>query len=130
MGKKELQALSGTSGSGAASSWGIHDEYLMPFAASWLERQTQPTFLTLFTITNHHPWILPPSFPAPYTCPYFNTFAYTDWALHLFIEELKKKQLLKKSILFIFGDHGQELEDRSPHFAINQHLYQDNIHVP
>lgn len=109
----------------SGTSWGVFDEHLMPYAASWLSQQSQPVFLNLTTITNHHPWMHPNG-----ESGYFQTFAYTDWALNLFVEDLKKRELLQKSILFIFGDHGQELADRDPHFAINRHLYQDNIHVP
>jgi glucan phosphoethanolaminetransferase (alkaline phosphatase superfamily) len=117
LGKRDIQA--------PGTSWGVYDEYLMPFAAEWLEHQKEPAFLNLYTITNHHPWIHPQGKNG-----YLNTFAYTDWALHLFIEELKKRNLLEKSILFIYGDHGQELEDRTPHFEINRHLTQDTLHVP
>lgn len=101
------------------TSWGVFDEYLMTYAASWLERQKMPAFLNIATITNHHPWLHPDG-----TCDYLKTFAYTDWALHLLIEELRKKGLLEKSVLFLFGDHGHESSE------INQQLYQENIHVP
>jgi len=107
------------------NSWGVYDEYLMPFAASWLSNQKAPTFLSLMTITNHHPWQNPNG-----PNGFLNTFSYTDGSLKLLIDELDKKALLEKSILFIFGDHGQELEDRAPHFEVNRHLYQDNVHVP
>lgn len=107
------------------TSWGVFDEHLMIHAAEWLGKQKKPTFLNLYTITNHHPWIHPKK-----TDGYLNTFAYTDWALGLLIEELRKRNLLEKSILFIYGDHGQELEDRSPHFEINLNLTQDTLHVP
>jgi hypothetical protein len=107
------------------TSWGSHDEFLMPYAASWLHKQKSPAFLNLYTITNHHPWSHPQKNDG-----FLNTFAYTDSALNLFIEELGKRALLEKSILFIYGDHGQELEDRDPRYEINRHLFQDNIHVP
>ncbi len=125
-GKKGFQTILGKRDlPNSGTSWGAYDEFLMPYAASWLEKQTKPVFLNLYTITNHHPWIHPQKKPG-----FLNTFAYTDWALHLFMEELKSRRLLEKSILFIFGDHGQELEDRDPRFEINRHLYQDNIHTP
>lgn len=107
------------------SSWGVYDEHLMIRAADWLEKQTSPTFLNLYTITNHHPWIHPKKKNG-----FLNTFSYTDSALKLFIDALEKKNLLKKTILFIYGDHGQQLEDRDPYFEINRYLYQDNLHVP
>lgn len=107
------------------TSWGVFDEYLMPFAAQFLSEQKKPTFLNLYTITNHHPWIHPQGKNG-----FFNTFSYTDQALHILIEELRKKNLLEKSILFIYGDHGQETEERTPYFEINSRLFQDTLHVP
>ncbi len=107
------------------TSWGIYDEHLMEFAAHWLHEQKTPVFLNLYTITNHHPWIHPQK-----THGYLNTYAYTDWSLSLLIENLRKRNLLEKSILFIFGDHGQELEDRTTQYEINRHLTQDTLHVP
>ncbi|EKE08355.1 MAG: phosphoglycerol transferase, partial [uncultured bacterium] len=107
------------------TSWGIYDEHLMTTAALWLKTQKVPTFLNLYTITNHHPWIHPEKKHG-----FLNTFAYTDKALQILIDALADGDLLKKSILFIYGDHGQQLEDRGPHFEVNRDLYQDNIHVP
>jgi phosphoglycerol transferase MdoB-like AlkP superfamily enzyme len=44
-----------------STSWGLPDEYLMEYAAHYLEKhQGIPQFLTLFTISNHHPWNPPP----------------------------------------------------------------------
>lgn len=128
IGKRDIEKLMPHCSS---SSWGVHDEHLLQYAAHFLEKQSTPSFLTLFTITNHHPWSIPPHWTPPQEAkgtPYLESFAYTDWVLGLFLEELKKKGLLEKSILFIFGDHGQE--NRGEHFEINRHLYQENVHVP
>ncbi len=105
----------------------------MPFAASWLAEQSNPTFLNLYTITNHHPWIAPPNWTAPVEAgnhPYHSTFAYTDHALGLLIDELRSKKLLEKCVLFIFGDHGQKTDLENPYSAFNSKLYQENINVP
>lgn len=128
IGKREIEKV--TPGA-SSSSWGVHDEHLFRYAANWLQQQKEAVFATLFTITNHHPWTLPPDWTPPSDAKgasYLETFAYTDWALNLFIEKLKEKGLLEKSVLFIFGDHGQE--SRSDHFEINRHLFQENVHVP
>lgn len=126
IGKKEILQEMGPS---PITSWGVYDETLMKFAASWLAKQTEPSFLNLYTITNHHPWIGPDSWPKS-KIPFYDTFSYTDWALGLFIEELRTKKLLEKTILVISGDHGQSLEDRDPYYEINRNLYQETIHVP
>lgn len=119
------------------SSWGIDDEAMLRFAASWLEKQSLPTFLSLFTITNHHPWKSPPnwdfsvdpSIPLPYR-NFLKTFAYTDHCLNRFLEELKQKQLLDKSIIFVAGDHGQEMGERRAFSELNQNLHEENLHLP
>lgn len=112
------------------TSWGVFDEHLVDFSVSWLKEQKEPAFLTLFMITNHHPWTAPEEWISEQEHPYLKTFSYTDWALGKFVDELEKEGILDNSLLFIFGDHGQELTDRDPHFEINCHLYQENIHVP
>jgi phosphoglycerol transferase MdoB-like AlkP superfamily enzyme len=115
------------------SSWGIYDEHLMPFAASWLSTRSEPTFLNLYTITNHHPWIAPPTWAPPEAAighPYLSTFAYTDHALGLLIDSLREKGLLEKSILFIYGDHGQQLDLGNPYASFNQRLDGENVRVP
>ncbi len=117
----------------SGSTWGVFDEHLMPYAASWLAEQTTPTFLTLFTITNHHPWISPASWVPPEETgnhPYLNTYAYSDQSLGILIQELKEKNLLEKSIVFIFGDHGQETPKGNPYSGFNCHLTQENVHIP
>ncbi len=111
------------------SSWGVDDESMVRFAASWLEKQINPTFLSLFTITNHHPWKVPSSWGDPKKDPYSNflqTFAYTDFCLNLFLESIN----LNNSILFIAGDHGQEMGERRPYSEMNQSLFEENIHLP
>lgn len=111
------------------SSWGVDDESMARFAASWLEKQIQPTFLSLFTITNHHPWKPPTGWGQFTNDPYQNflqTFAYTDYCLNVFLESIN----LNNSIVFIAGDHGQEMGERRPYSELNHSLYEENIHLP
>lgn len=119
------------------TSWGVSDETLFSQAAHWIGEQTAPFFLSLFTISNHHPWHGPAgwSFPTPSDLPAFyqrflNTFSYSDHALGLFIEQLKKENRLGNTIFFIFGDHGQGMGERGRCAELHNDLYQENIHVP
>lgn len=116
----------------ATGSWGLYDEYLFRFSVDWLQKQNQPVFLNLFTITNHCPWDLSASkriLPAE-SHPFYQTFAYTDWALGQFIDQLREAHLLERSILFIFGDHGQALGEHDPYYQAHRTLYEEEIHVP
>ncbi len=120
------------------SSWGLPDEYLMRYTADFLaERQGSPQFLTLFSITNHHPWNLPEHYKPP-TLPeevsrtykkYLNTFHYTDACLGLLVELLKEKCLLQNTLLFILGDHGYPMGEHG-NFVEQRYLYEENIRIP
>jgi hypothetical protein len=116
--------------------WGIEDEHLMHFSADWLQKQTQPTFLTLFTISNHHPWIAPKDYAAPefgfsgVKERFYQTMHYTDHCLGLFVDLLRQKNLHEKTILFVLGDHGQPMGEHFDNFYNTRFLYEENIHVP
>ncbi|NGX51654.1 MAG: Lipoteichoic acid synthase 1, partial [Chlamydiae bacterium] len=121
-----------------ATSWGLPDECLMDYAANFLEKRREtPQFLTLFTITNHHPWNLPkdhqpPAFPPEISRiyrKYLNTFHYTDASLGRLIDLLKEKDLAKDTLLFILGDHGYPMGEHE-NFVEQRYLYEENIRVP
>ncbi len=119
------------------TSWGISDETLYRHSINWMKEKKDPFFLTLFTISNHHPWEAPegwnfpvdPSLSSPYR-RFLQTFSYSDHALGSFIDELKKEQLLDKTLLFILGDHGQSFGERGGPIDVHNDLYQENIHIP
>ena len=113
-----------------SSSWGVHDEALGSYSIEWLKQQHHPVFLSLFSITNHHPWISPAGWEKRFGVPYYDTFAYTDWALGEWIRRLKEADLMKDSILFILGDHGQAFGEHDPHFESHRTLYEEDVRVP
>lgn len=111
-------------------SWGVPDEYLMHYSANWLEKQIEPVFLTLFTISNHHPWVVPKTYSSSQKCRFLQTLEYTDYALGEFIRQLQDKNLMEKTILFILGDHGQPRGEHGGNFYNSRFLYEENVHVP
>lgn len=110
--------------------WGPPDEYLMEYSASWLEKQKNPTFLTLFTISNHHPWAVPSHYQSFQDSRFLQTLEYTDYSLGCFIEHLRAKNLSKKTLLFILGDHGQPTGEHHRNFYNSRFLYEENVHIP
>ncbi|MCB1110060.1 MAG: sulfatase-like hydrolase/transferase [Chlamydiia bacterium] len=120
------------------SSWGLPDECLMRYAADFLEEKGHsPQFLTLFSITNHHPWNLPSHYQPPAFPPeisriyrkYLNTFHYTDACLGLLFELLEEKGMLENTLLFVLGDHGYPMGEHN-NFVEQRYLYEENIRVP
>lgn len=121
------------------TSWGVPDEFLVHYTVDFLaKRRDIPQFLTLFTITNHHPWNLPPHYEPPLFSSslsrtyrkYLSTFHYSDACLGLFIDLLKEKNLSKNCILFILGDHGYPMGEHEGNLIEQRFLYEENIKVP
>jgi arylsulfatase A-like enzyme len=127
IGKKEIEELYPHLPS---TSWGIHDEEMIRFSMEWLKKQTKPVFLNLFSISNHHPWICPPSWTKKFDNPYLNTMAYTDWVVGEWVRLLKESLLFENSLIFLFGDHGQSLNEHNLQMAVHSTLFEENIHVP
>ena len=56
--------------------WGVFDEYIFNYAESIMDTINAPTLITIFTTTNHQPWILPENktvflqFLLNYACTY------------------------------------------------------------
>ena len=122
-----------------STSWGLPDEYLMRYSVDFLKKhEDQPHFITLFTITNHHPWKLPQKSPSltfpshlhPTYRKYLNTFYYSDAALGLFIDLLRKSGLIEKTLLLILGDHGYPMGEHKNNFVEQRFLYEENIRIP
>jgi arylsulfatase A-like enzyme len=116
-----------------STSWGAHDECLMRYTVNWLEKQQQPAFMTLFTISNHHPWILPEQYRAPESLShqrFLQTMHYSDHCLGLLIQQLREKNLSKKTVLVIVGDHSQPLGQHQGNFYYSRFLYEENVRVP
>lgn len=123
------------------TSWGVHDEYLMKYSADWMfeeDKKGKPLFLTMFTISNHHPWTIPEGYKGP-NLPndmdpvykrYLTTTHYSDHCLGLFVKELEEKNLLQKTILFVMGDHGHPMGEHNNNFIEQRYIYEENIHVP
>lgn len=116
-----------------STSWGVSDEALFEAAANWMTQQKEPYFLSLFTISNHHPWEPPPGwhFPSDPSLPnhyrrFLQTFSYTDHALGKFLD----RSFSPNTLFFILGDHGQGMGERGGAIELHNDLYQENIHVP
>jgi phosphoglycerol transferase MdoB-like AlkP superfamily enzyme len=123
----------------SSTSWGIHDEYLMKYSVDLLKKnENQPTFLSLFTISNHHPWVIPKDFTKkipfsvsdPQYKKYLSSFFYSDHCLGLLVDLLKQNKLSEKVLLFIFSDHGQPLGEHNNNYSCQKYLYEENIHIP
>lgn len=118
--------------------WGIDDEYLYAFSSKWLHSHEKPCFLSLMTLTNHHPWHLPKRYSGPEfeDAPsdahrrFWKTMNYSDAALGAFLCDLKESGLDRRCIFFIYGDHGQALGEHQQSLAGRADIFEESVHVP
>ncbi len=124
----------------SSTSWGLDDEYLMPWVAQWIDRQNRagtPTFTTMLTVTHHHPWgspegYKPPKFnvPDPVYKRYLESFHYADHCLGMFVDELRKRGLDKKTVLFVMADTPNPMGQHYNNYMLVHHCFEENVHIP
>ena len=91
-------------------TWGYNDEDLFEEALSLIEKeQGKPYFLTLLTLSSHEPFDYPKDRVAPYKdAPlkgFANSMKYTDYAIGEFITQLKKRDMMKDTVVAFVADH-------------------------
>ena len=96
--------------------WGVEDRVYFKHFFNYFDANqnsgSTPQFYTLSTIVNHFPFNSVPdglsvihSEPDSLNEDYENSVHLTDKGIALFFEELKKRNLIEKSIIIITGDH-------------------------
>ena len=96
------------------TEWGLLDDEFFLQSVPLLEELPEPFFAKMITLTNHFPFTMPseeyelvPKFETSSTT--LNNFpqalAYQDYALGLFIDELKKNGMWDDTIFIVYGDH-------------------------
>ena len=121
-----------------AWAWGISDEKLFAYASHFLDKKrSQPLFLKVMTISNHHPYNLPKSstFTAKYPSDSMlnrikNTMMYSDQMMGKFIENLEKKGQLKNTIVIITADTSLPFKQHHDNFMLFSYAYEENFKIP
>jgi arylsulfatase A-like enzyme len=101
------------------TNWGYSDRAMARNAITILDRAQEPFASMLLTLTNHHPFQLPPDADPPMQLPanrtgdrspriadMIQTIHYTDEALGDFIRQARKRPWFARSIIIVCGDHG------------------------
>ena len=89
-------------------TWGIKDIPYLQYVAKELGKYTDPFFATVFTLSSHHPFVVPDGYdkilPKGRT-PMQQCVAYTDEALRQFFERAKKTNWYENTLFVITADH-------------------------
>jgi phosphoglycerol transferase MdoB-like AlkP superfamily enzyme len=89
-------------------NWGIWDHAMLSYFADELSSFKAPFLSTIFTLSSHHPYTLPPTFKKrvengpEQLCA---TISYTDQALKGFFKKAQSKKWFKNTLFVFVADH-------------------------
>ena len=114
--------------------WGIWDEKFIDFMGEELQQSQAPFFATIFTLTSHHPFVIPEEwegkFPEGLT-PNHKCVGYVDNAVGRFFEKYGEEEWFQNTIFVFVADHVSS-EQFSDVFRTSPGSYQvvGFIHAP
>jgi hypothetical protein len=88
--------------------WGIWDEPFLQFSADIMDTMPQPFGMTFFSLTNHHPFRVPPAYKSVLEegpTEEWKTVHYTDIALRKFFHRVENSRWFQNTIFIITADH-------------------------
>ena len=88
--------------------WGIWDEPFMQYFARTMTTMREPFCATLFTLTSHHPFQIPPAYRDTFpegSLPIYKSIRYTDHALRRFFATARQHSWFDHTLFVITGDH-------------------------
>ncbi|GAB1405733.1 LTA synthase family protein [Lentimicrobium sp.] len=87
---------------------GVHDEYVLSRQLADLNKEKQPFFSALFTLSSHAPYDQPMEEVLKWgdnERPYINSAHYTDKCLGNYFREARKQPWFKNTLFIIVADH-------------------------
>lgn len=99
------------------TSWGVHDQYVFNRFYKEIQKEKQPFFASMFTLSSHEPYDVPmkPHFAGKDETTLFkNSIYYTDSIIGNFINTFKKDPLWKNTLIVFVADHGHPLPGHDP----------------
>ncbi|MDR1666706.1 MAG: LTA synthase family protein [Bacteroidales bacterium] len=88
--------------------WGIWDEEFLQFTAQQMTALREPFFVTLFTVSSHHPFKVPERYETtfdPGTLPIHRCIRYSDYALRRFFATAKRQPWFDSTLFVLMSDH-------------------------
>jgi phosphoglycerol transferase MdoB-like AlkP superfamily enzyme len=88
--------------------WGIQDEPFLQFAVNKMTAMKQPFHAAIFTLSSHHPYILPDKYKGRFRktgLENSESIGYADHSLRKFFESAKKQAWFKNTLFVLVADH-------------------------
>ncbi len=110
-----------------ANSFGVPDKFLFSYALPVINRTAatgKPFMATLLTISNHPPYVIPPSMPTVTKEPETQIVEYADRCIGEFLAQAKGQPWYDNTIFVILADHGKLVGE------MDSELPQSYNHIP
>ncbi len=107
--------------------WGISDGYFNPWTVQEISKIKQPFFVSLFTISSHHPYKIPKIYSKKISDNLSKeqlSFLYADESLRDFFNEAQKQSWYKNTLFVICADHIPQQLDK-----YSETIF-DKFHIP
>ena len=107
--------------------WGIWDEPFLQFTGEELSKMQEPFFATLFTLSSHHPFVVPEQYadklPAG-TTKIHKPVAYEDLAFRNFYRRFKNEEWFRRTIFVFVADHvsSEKMAEETRSYPGNYHI--------
>jgi phosphoglycerol transferase MdoB-like AlkP superfamily enzyme len=88
--------------------WGVWDEKFLNYMGEVLSEQREPFFSTMFTLTSHHPFVVPEEYEGKYPkghTPNHQCVGYVDDAFRKFFAKYENEEWFRRSIFVFVADH-------------------------
>lgn len=102
--------------------WGIWDHKFLPYVNKKVNAMSKPFFVTLFTLSSHHPYKVPDEFASQFTegsMPIHRPIKYTDHTLKEFFSKIKNEPWYSNTLFIITADHASGADSekfkKAPH---------------
>jgi phosphoglycerol transferase MdoB-like AlkP superfamily enzyme len=91
--------------------WGIFDEPFLQYAVKRLSDDPKPFFASVFTLSSHHPYTIPPQYKDRFPkgkLEIHESLGYADLALQKFYESAQKEPWFAETLFIFTADHTQK----------------------
>lgn len=100
--------------------WGVRDRPFLQFYAQDLTKEKQPFMSTVFTLSSHHPYELPPEEQAKFQGGHMKihpTLRYADDALRDFFRTARQQPWSDNTLFVITADHTADIDRNGQHYS-------------
>ncbi len=116
------------------SSFGVDDKQTVDHVLRWFDQRSaaNPFYIHYLPISGHHPYDAPagPWLQSDDRSRYLNALHYSDQLLGELIDGLRMRGLLEKTLIVVYGDHGEGFGEHPGNYGHTLFLYEENVRVP